>query len=105
MRPAPETLSLGGKSWLLRPLTLRQVQEIEPISLSISRGDTGQIAGIVKLLAIMLHRDHPGEVEGLPDLEATVGEIKACMAVIMRLSGLVEAEAPDAGEVQAAPAA
>ncbi|MGH6836540.1 MAG: hypothetical protein ACREC9_13590 [Methylocella sp.] len=105
MRPAPETIALGEKNWLVRPLTLRQVQEIEPISQAISRGECGHIEGIVKMLAAALRRDHHGDIEGLLDIEAPIGEVRAAMAAVMRLSGLVEAKEGGLGEALAAPVA
>ena len=34
MRPRSETIRLGAREWPVRPLTLREVQEIEPILMS-----------------------------------------------------------------------
>lgn len=31
MRPQPITIHLGGEDWRVRPLTLAQIQRIEPL--------------------------------------------------------------------------
>jgi hypothetical protein len=104
MRPEPEIIVFGENSWLIRPLTLRQVQELEPISAALARGEAGQIESVVKMLAAALRRDHARYIDALPDLHAGIDEIRCALAAIMRLSGLVKEETGQ-GEVQAAPAA
>jgi hypothetical protein len=102
MRPQSITIKLGETEWCVRPLTLRQVQEIEPLLLAESEG-TGTVAKAVQILAIALGRDHSEAAASLSDVEATVREISAAMADVLRLGGFIAyAEADDApGEAEA----
>ena len=36
MRPKPITIRLGEAQWLVRPLTLRQIQDIEPLPVFVT---------------------------------------------------------------------
>jgi hypothetical protein len=58
MRPRPETIRLGAREWPVRPLTLRQVQEIEPILMSSAAETKGNVAAAMAIVAIALGRDH-----------------------------------------------
>jgi hypothetical protein len=104
MRPRPETIRLGSREWPVRPLTLRQVQEIEPILMSSASEAKGNVAAALTIVAIALGRDHADAAASLGDIEATAPEIGAAMATVLRLGGFIEAPAQgDAGlgEVQA----
>lgn len=90
MRPQPETIRLGMREWTVRPLTLRQVQEIEPILMSSVTEKHGNVAAATAIVAIALGRDHPDAVASLGDVEATAPEIGAAMAAILRLGGFIE---------------
>ncbi len=102
MRLQPETIALGGASWRVRPLTVAQVQEIEPML--FAQGDVnpgaGTIAAAVAILRVALRRDHPEAVAPLPDLEAGAGEIAAALAAVLRLGGFLPA-GPSSGEASA----
>jgi len=90
MRPRPETIRLGAHEWLIRPLTLRQVQEIEPILVPTVPGSNGNIAAAMAVVAIALGRDHAEAAASLGDIEATAPEIGAAMEAILRLGGFIE---------------
>jgi hypothetical protein len=91
MRLAPELIRLGAHEWLVRPLTLRQVEEIEPILVPSPSETRGNVASAIAIVAIALKRDHPDAAASLADVEATAQEIGAAMAKVLRLGGFVEA--------------
>jgi hypothetical protein len=93
MRPLPEMIRLGAHEWLVRPLTLRQVQEIEPILLSSATETRGNVAAAIAIVAIALRRDHADAVPSLGEIEATAPEIGAAMATVLRLGGFIETAA------------
>jgi hypothetical protein len=104
MRPQPETIRLGAREWTVRPLTLRQVQEIEPILLASAAETKGNVAAALAIVAIALGRDHADAAALLGDIEATAPEIGAAMATVLRLGGFIETSAPgdaEMGEAQA----
>ncbi len=90
MRPDPETISLGGKSWLIRPLTLRQVRAIIPLTNDLMSGKSDPITGIVSIVSEALRRGYAEDAdpEKLLDPETSRQELESAMAVIMALSGL-----------------
>ncbi|MFZ0559869.1 MAG: hypothetical protein WAN31_01820 [Methylovirgula sp.] len=90
MRPQPILLKLGAEEWRLRPLTLAQVQRIEPLLAADSKG--GTIAAAIEIVAIALSRDHPEAAQKLSDVEATAKEIGVAMADVLRLGGFIAAE-------------
>ncbi|WP_374308988.1 hypothetical protein [Methylocella sp.] len=96
MRPHPQKVTLGAKAWTVRPLTLRQLQEIEPI-LTTGEG-RGNVASALAILSAALRRDHPADVEALGDLEAGAPELAAAMNAVLRLGGFLPQEDGAAGE-------
>jgi hypothetical protein len=104
MRMRPATIRLGPYEWQVRPLTLRQVQEIEPILMSSAAETNGNVAAAMAIVAIALGRDHAEVTNSLGDIEATAPEIGAAMATVLRLGGFVETPADgdaELGEAQA----
>lgn len=98
MRPDPVEITLAGESYVIRPLTLRQVQEIELLTSKPAESQVGRIAGI---LDIVLKRDHS---DGLPeggvlDLEVSRDELAKAAAAVRTLSA---PEGIPAGEAEAA---
>lgn len=93
MRPVPETIRLGSHEWQVRPLTLRQVQEIEPILVASAAEAKGNVAAAIAIVAVALRRDHPDAAASLGDIEATASEISAAMATVLRLGGFIETSA------------
>ena len=92
----PVTIALGGKNYAIRPLTLGQLRRVLPAF--AKAGNLGQdgIDAAVEIVAAALVRDHAAVKAD--DIEATVGELSTAVAAIAKLSGLVSAEAPPAGE-------
>jgi hypothetical protein len=104
MRPLPETIRLGPHEWQVRPLTLRQVQEIEPLLMSNAAETKGNVAAAIAIVAIALRRDHADAAASLCDIEATAPEIGAAMATVLRLGGFIETPThgdAEPGEAQA----
>jgi hypothetical protein len=91
MRPLSETIRLGAREWSLRPLTLRQVQEIEPILMAGALEASGNVAAAMAIVAIALRRDHAEAADQLAEVEATAPEIGAAMAAVLRLGGFLNA--------------
>ncbi len=89
MRPQPELIRLGAHEWRIRPLTLAQVQAIEPILMAPEA--KGNVAAAVAIVSIALARDHAKAVDLLPEIEATAIEIAAAMTLVLRLGGFIEA--------------
>jgi hypothetical protein len=89
MRTRVETIKLGERDWALRPLTLRQVQEIEPILLAGAPEAAGNVTAAMAIVAIALRRDHAEAAAALGDVEATATEIGAAMAAVLRLGGFL----------------
>lgn len=97
----PIVISLGDKSWQVRPLTLGQAADIEPLlNSNLSNVDRG-----VRILAIALRRDHPQVTEKeLRDIEAPAMEMVGVTKQILEFSGFIsgkpasgEAPAPESG--------
>jgi hypothetical protein len=98
MRRDPQQIQLGAETWYVRPLTLAQVRDIEPIL--IAQGAGGTVAAAMEVIAVALARDNPAAVETLPALEATAPEVAAALAVVLKLGGFI---APDAAVSEASP--
>lgn len=96
MRPQPIMLRLGAQEWRVRPLTLRQVQEIEPWLLAPDQSAGHSIATAVKIIAIALMRDHQEAADKLDEIEASAQEIAAAMGEVLRLGGFIAANASEA---------
>ncbi len=89
MRLHAETIKLGLHEWVVRPLTLRQVQEIEPILMESAGVTKGNVGAALAIVAIALRRDDPEAAGELWDIEATAPEIGAAMATVLRLGGFI----------------
>ncbi|HTJ02207.1 MAG TPA: hypothetical protein VL492_05405 [Methylovirgula sp.] len=101
MRPQPVVLRLGDAEWRVRPLTLKQIQEIEPL---LQNGeDAGRsIAAAVKIVGVALSRDHAEAGSKLTEMEATTQEIGDAMRAVLQLGGFIAArEESEPGEEQA----
>ncbi len=95
MRLQAETIRLGDHAWPVRPLTLAQVQAIEPLLLASSAAPTGSVAAAVAIVRVALARDHVEAAAGLDDVEAQAPEIAAAMASVLRLGGFLPAQSGD----------
>jgi len=101
MQREPEIICLGDKSWKVRPLTLRQVRDIEPLTLQATPGQS--IGMAIKVISIALQRDHEKDAGDVENLEAYPEEILKAMNAVFRLGGFIPAEAAPLGESEAAP--
>ena len=91
MRPQPIKIALGGEEWQVRPLTLAQIQRIEPL-LTPEAQHTGSLKAASEIVRTALERDHPQAASGLPEIEATAGEIATAMRSVLRLGGFITSE-------------
>jgi hypothetical protein len=98
MRLKTQTISLGGHEWPVRPLTLRQVQAIEPILMDRNSESGGHIGGAIAIVGIALERDHPDVAAKLGDIEATAGEIGAALETVLRLGGFIDTRGKEGDE-------
>ncbi len=89
MRPQPIIVRLGDAEWRVRPLTLKQIQEIEPLLHGSDQNAGRSIASAIGLIAVALMRDHPEAAERLREIEADTKEIGAAMSDILRLGGFI----------------
>jgi len=104
MRLQSEKIRLGSFEWMVRPLTLRQVQEIEPILLGVSNGGKGNIGAALAIVGIALRRDNPEDEARLLDIEATAPEIGVAMSVVLQLGGFIQKDdfgRSSSGEIEA----
>ncbi len=95
MRMGPQVVTLGERQWNIRPLTLAQVQAIEPLLGAAG----GTVTAAVAILRVALARDHADAAAELDDVEAGAPAIAAAMTVVLRLGGFLP-EVPQAGEAQ-----
>lgn len=91
MRPQPIMLRLGAREWRVRPLTLKQIQEVEPLLLAADQSAGQSIATAIRIIIVALNRDHREAAESLDEIEATAQEIGAAMSIVLQLGGFVTA--------------
>jgi hypothetical protein len=91
-RMQPKTIRLGDKVFMVRPLTLAQVQDVEQAI--IDGAGKGNVATALSVVAIALRREYPAIAEILGDMEATAPEIGAAMTEVLKLGGFAEDVAP-----------
>lgn len=91
MRPQPILLRLGDAEWRLRPLTLMQIQEIEPLLQGQDAIAGHSIEAAIKIIGVALSRDHAESAARLKEMEATAPEIGAAMRAVLRLGGFIAA--------------
>jgi len=105
MRPQPETIRLGAQEWRIRPLTLAQVQAIEPLLMATQETKDQQVKGnvatAIAIVSIALSRDHASAIESLMEMEATASEIAAAMTSVLRLGGFIEMQLDTGSRVEA----
>ena len=87
MRMLTGTITLGTHQWQVRPLTLAQVQAIEPLLFAQAEG--GTVAAAVAVLRVALARDHAEAAAELDTVEAGAPEIATAMAQVLRLGGFL----------------
>ena len=103
MRLQPDSVALGERRFEIRPLTVAQVQAIEPLLFANGEGGAASISTAVAILRVALARDHAEAAAELDTLEADAPAIGAAMAQVLRLGGFLPAPERSAapGEGQA----
>ncbi|MGN8097192.1 hypothetical protein [Methylobacterium sp. 22177] len=97
-RPQPATITLGSKTWTIRPLTLRQVEALEPL---VARGSgESPFAYGLAVVSAALARDHEPDIATLRDLEATSADLAEATRAVLILAGYLPGTDP--GEARAA---
>jgi hypothetical protein len=94
MRAHPETIRLGAREWLIRPLTIAQVQAIEPLLMPSGASPSRSVAAAIGILRVALARDHAEAAANLEDYEAGASDIAAAMACVLRLGGFLPVMEP-----------
>jgi hypothetical protein len=95
------TISLGGISYAVRPLTLRQLRSVLPaFARAGAIGADDGVDAAIEILAAALSRDHPEITrDALLDTEASVPDLAAAVTVVARLSGLASPGEAQTGSV------
>lgn len=91
-----KTISLGGKSWPLRPLTFDQIEAID----AMMQNNLNPARRSLLAIEIALGRDHQADVKSIRGLEGTVADLGTAFRTILEMAGFVESKQP--GEEQAA---
>ena len=101
------SISLGGRIFQVRPLTLGQIEQLAAASDAFGGADQSakvSVAAARRVVAAALSRDNPQEAENdCGALEASWPELLAASDTILVHSGLVKAK--DTGEATAGAAA
>lgn len=103
---ANATITLAGRDYKVRPLTLGQLRIILPAFARAGRIDADSgVDSAIDIVSAALSRDH-AEItrDALLDMEVTPKELTGAVGAIALLSGLVAGDA-QAGEAGAAPSA
>ena len=94
------TITLGGRRFALRPLTLGQLRRVLPaFARAAGLANEEAIDAAIDVLAAALERDHAAmNREVLLGIELTPAELIAAVDAIARLSGLVAEEGGAPGD-------
>ncbi len=94
-----DTVTLGGRQFELRPLKLGQLRHLlDALEAMAGKSGGGLIEAAARVVTAGLAPLHPDlSAEAVLDLEATVAELNAAVAAILRVAGLQAKEA-DPGE-------
>ncbi|HEV8015216.1 MAG TPA: hypothetical protein VGP48_06765 [Stellaceae bacterium] len=97
------TITLGGRSFMLRPLTLGQLRSVLPaFARAAGLAHEDAIDAAIDILAAALERDHAAMTrDALLGIELRPAELIAAVDAIARLSGLVTEESTSLGEAVA----
>jgi hypothetical protein len=93
------TITMGGRRFALRPLTLGQLRRVLPaFARAAGLGNEAAIDAAIDILAAALERDHPAMTRDvLLGFEMRPAELIAAVDAIARLSGLVAEESAGRG--------
>jgi len=81
MRPEPVTIKLGEMTFIIRPLTLRQIRGIDKILRNI---DLTEIEKTFMIIQMGLSRDFPDTARDMEDLEIPMMDLgPACHSILM----------------------
>ena len=96
-----ETIALGGQRYEARPLKLGQLRHLLDRLEEMTGKSGGElIEAAAKVVAAGLQPAHPGlDAETVLDLEASLDELNAAVATILRIAGLHPRE-PAPGEAR-----
>jgi hypothetical protein len=85
-----ETIALGGQRYEVRPLKLGQLRHLlDRLDEMTGKSGGGLIEAAAKVVAAGLQPAHPGlDAETVLDLEASLDELNAAVAAILRTVGL-----------------
>jgi hypothetical protein len=85
-----ETVSLGGRPFALRPLKLGELRHVlDALDGMAGKSGGGLIEAAAQLVAAGLEPGQPGlTAAAVLDLEATVADLNAAVAAILRVAGL-----------------
>lgn len=102
MRPSPIAITLAGEDYKIRPLTLRQLQEIEAAFQRPRETFGAGFELICLVISAALSRDYPdaAALAASMELEALDHELPPAYAAILELGGFKLAATP--GEAPAA---
>ncbi len=86
-----ETITLGGRSFALRPLRLGELRPLLDALDAIAGKSGGALidAAVAVVHAGLRAADPALEVDDILALEATIDELNAAVAAVLRLAGLV----------------
>ncbi len=76
-------ITIGGETWPVRGVTLRQHAEIQRI---LASDDSNFVRGMA-IVKLALARDHKESADGLDDHEGTITEIDDAAGAILRMGG------------------
>jgi hypothetical protein len=95
-----ETITLGGRQFRLKPLTLGELRPLLDALDAVSGASGGaMIDAAARILQAGLAGAHPDlRLDEVLALEATMAEINAAVAAVLRLAGLVPQGASQPGE-------
>jgi hypothetical protein len=85
-----ESVTLGGRHFEIRPLKLGQLRHLlDALEGMTGRSGGGLIEAAATVVTSGLAPAHPDlTVDGVLDLEATIEELNAAVAAILRIAGL-----------------
>ena len=89
MRPEPVKITLGDKEFTIKPLTLRQIREIDKILRNL---DITEIEKTSEILRVGLSRDYPEDAKNLEDLEIPMVDLGPICRQILTVGGMTVVE-------------